>query len=127
MRPWEGVKLSDCLFCRIANKEAEADIVYEDDEIVAFKDIFPAAPIHLLIIPRKHISTLLDLKEEDAGLIGRMHLVANKLARDFKIDRNGFRTVINCGQDAGQAVYHIHLHLLGGQPLSNSFAAGRGV
>ncbi|MFY9114862.1 MAG: histidine triad nucleotide-binding protein [Dethiobacteria bacterium] len=119
--------MSDCLFCRIVNKEAEADIVYEDDEIVAFKDIYPAAPIHLLIIPRKHIDSLIDMKEEDVTLIGKMHLVANKLARNFQIDKKGFRTVINCGRDAGQAVYHIHLHLLGGQSLSNSFAAGRGV
>jgi len=92
------------------------------------RSIYPAAPIHLLIIPRKHIDSLIDMKEEDVTLIGKMHLVANKLARNFQIDKKGFRTVINCGRDAGQAVYHIHLHLLGGQSLSNSFAAGaRGI
>ncbi len=118
---------ADCIFCRIINKELKADIVYEDQEIIAFKDVNPAAPIHLLVIPRKHIPSLLDLKEADALLIGRLHLVANDLARAFKLERGGYRTVVNCGPDAGQAVFHLHLHLLGGKPLSQSFVEGRGV
>ena len=118
---------SDCIFCKIVDHEAEADIVYQDKEIVAFKDLYPATPIHLLIVPRKHIPTLLDLEEGDAALIGRLHLVANDLARAFKLDKKGFRIVINCGEDAGQAVFHLHLHLLGGRPLLQTIAKGRGV
>ncbi|MEW5785936.1 MAG: histidine triad nucleotide-binding protein [Bacillota bacterium] len=118
---------SDCIFCKIINKEMDADIVYEDKEIVAFKDIYPAAPVHLLVVPRKHIPTLTDLNEDDATLIGRLHLVINDLARAFKLDKKGFRVVINCGKDAGQAVFHLHLHLLGGRPLLQTIAKGRGI
>lgn len=119
--------MSDCLFCRIINKEAKADVVYEDNEVVVFKDIYPAAPVHLLVVPRKHINSLIDMDEDDAPLIGKLHLVANDLARAFKLDKKGFRIVINCGQDAGQAIFHLHLHLLGGKPLSHSMAEGRGL
>ena len=108
---------ADCIFCKIINKEMDADIVYEDRDIVAFKDINPAAPVHLLVIPRRHIPTLMDLKQDDAALIGQMHLVANDLARTFELDKKGYRVVINCGKDAGQAVFHLHLHLLGGRPF----------
>lgn len=118
---------ADCIFCKIIGKEIEAEIVYEDREIIAFKDINPAAPVHLLVIPRKHIPSLLDLEETDALLIGRLHLVANDLARAFELDRKGYRVVINCGPDAGQAVFHLHLHLLGGRPMSQTFAKGQGV
>jgi histidine triad (HIT) family protein len=117
----------DCIFCKIANKEMDADIVYEDQEIIAFKDIYPAAPVHLLVVPRKHIPTLADLEEDDAALIGRLHLVVNDLARAFKLDQKGYRVVINCGKDAGQVVFHLHLHLLGGRPLLHTIAKGRGV
>ena len=108
----------DCVFCKIADGEVSAEIVYEDDDILAFKDISPVAPVHLLIIPRKHIPTLLDLNESDAELVGRLHLVAADLARAFNIDHSGFRVVFNCGSDAGQEVYHLHLHLLGGKPMT---------
>ena len=119
--------MSDCLFCRIVNKEAKADIVYEDKEVVAFKDIYPAAPVHLLIVPRKHIDSLIDMEDSDAELIGKLHLVANDLARVFKLEKKGFRIVINCGKDAGQAIFHLHLHLLGGKPLLHTIAKGRGL
>ena len=112
----------ECVFCKIANRELEADLVYEDDEILAFKDIAPAAPVHLLIIPRKHIPTLLDLNESDAQLVGRLHLVAADLARAFNLDRQGFRVIINCGPDGGQVIYHLHLHLLGGRPMTELVA-----
>lgn len=107
----------DCIFCKIVHKEANAEIVYEDEEIIAFKDIHPAAPVHLLILPRKHIPTLSDLTEDDAVMIGRLHLAANDLARAFNLDKNGYRVIANCGKDAGQVVFHLHFHLLGGKPL----------
>lgn len=118
---------ADCIFCRIISKENEAEIVYEDEEIVAFKDVCPAAPVHLLIIPRRHIPTLADLKAEDTMLMGRLLSVANDLARAFNLDKSGYRVVINCGKEGGQLVYHLHLHLLGGKVLSPAIAEGRGV
>ncbi len=117
----------DCIFCKIINRELDADIVYEDDKVVAFKDINPAAPVHILVVPRKHIPTLLDFEDDDKLLVGHMHSVANEVARAFKIDKKGFRVVINCGPDAGQIVFHLHLHLLGGRPLLQTMAKGRGV
>ena len=117
----------ECIFCKIINKEMDAEMVYEDNEIIAFKDIYPAAPVHLLIVPRRHIPTLVDLEDGDEHLIGRLHFVANDLARAFKLDKRGFRVVINCGKDGGQAIYHLHLHLLGGRPLLQTIAKGRGV
>ncbi len=111
-----------CVFCKIANRELNAEIVYEDEEIIAFKDISPAAPVHLLVIPRKHIPTLLELSESDAELVGRLHLVAADLARAFGLDSRGFRVIFNCGADAGQVVYHLHLHLLGGRPMTELVA-----
>ncbi len=118
---------ADCIFCKIINRELDADIVYEDDVSIAFKDINPAAPVHILIVPRKHIPTLLDMKKDDEAMIGHLHTVANEVARAFKLDKKGFRTVINCGSDAGQLVFHLHLHLLGGRPLLQTIAKGRGV
>ena len=118
---------ADCIFCKILNRELDADIVYEDDQVVAFKDINPVAPVHILIVPRKHIPTLLDLEKEDAEMMGHLHLVANEIARAFKLDKKGYRIVINCGPDAGQIVFHLHLHLLGGRPLLQTRAKGRGV
>lgn len=118
---------ADCLFCKIVAKELEADIVYEDEQVVAFKDINPAAPVHILIVPRKHIPTLCDLEKSDAELIGHLHLVAVELARAFKLANTGFRVVINCGADGGQVVFHLHLHLLGGRPLSQNITRERGV
>ena len=107
--------MADCIFCRMARKEIKTDIVYEDDEILAFRDINPQAPTHILIIPREHIPTVLDIKEKEAALMGRLYMVAAELARKEKIDENGFRLVVNCNRDAGQAVFHLHLHLLGGR------------
>ena len=109
--------MSDCLFCKIANHEIPSDIVYEDEKYVAFKDINPQAPIHFLIIPKKHIETINDLEEEDISLIGEMVLLAKKLAKEQKIDEKGYRLIYNCNREGGQMVYHIHLHLLGGRPM----------
>ncbi|MGB9771518.1 MAG: histidine triad nucleotide-binding protein [Candidatus Kapaibacteriota bacterium] len=110
--------MGDTIFSKIIRKEIPSDIVYEDDEIIAFKDIAPQAPIHILIIPKKEIPTANDISEEDAPLIGKLFLVAKKLAKDFQVDKSGYRLVINCNKDAGQAVYHLHLHLLGGRKFS---------
>lgn len=118
---------AECIFCKIISKELDADIVYEDDKVIAFKDINPAAPVHILVVPRKHIPALSDLEKDDAELMGHLHLVANDVARAFKLDKKGYRVVINTGPDAGQIVFHLHLHLLGGRPLLQTIAKGRGV
>jgi histidine triad (HIT) family protein len=107
----------ECLFCRIASGELKTEFVYEDDEIVAFRDITPQAPIHVLIIPRRHIATLNDLTPADAGLAGKMTLVAAIVAKNLGADTRGYRFVFNCNKDAGQAVFHIHGHLLAGRRM----------
>ncbi len=106
-----------CIFCKIARHEIPANIVYEDDTVMAFRDIHPQAPVHILIIPKEHIPTVNDLTEKNAGLISHMILVAKKIARDVGIDKSGYRILINCNKDAGQEIFHLHLHLLGGKPL----------
>ena len=106
----------DCLFCRIIQGEIPAKKVYEDGETFVFEDIKPQAPTHVLIIPKKHIVDVKEAKAEDAQIIGKLHLVAAKIARDRKIE-NGYRTVFNVGPGAGQSVFHLHLHLLGGRAL----------
>ena len=105
-----------CLFCQIIGGEIPSEKVYEDEEVIAIKDINPAAPVHLLIMPRKHIATLLDLGEEERALIGKIHLTAVELARRNGLEK-GFRIVSNCNAEGGQSVYHIHFHLLGGRQL----------
>lgn len=107
----------DCLFCKIINKEIPAQIIYEDDQVIAFNDISPQAPTHALIIPRKHISTLNDIESNDSALVGHMVKSAAQIAKQMGFAENGYRTVFNCNQDGGQTVYHIHLHLLGGKAM----------
>jgi histidine triad (HIT) family protein len=106
-----------CLFCKIIDQELPAKIIYEDEKVVAFNDINPQAPVHILIIPRKHIATTNDLQNSDWELIGHMYMVAQKLASQLNIAESGYRIVTNCNADGGQAVYHLHLHLLGGRSL----------
>ncbi|HJN62233.1 MAG TPA: histidine triad nucleotide-binding protein [Candidatus Parcubacteria bacterium] len=106
--------MDDCLFCQITNKKEPANILYEDDEIIAFKDIYPKAPIHVLVVPKKHILSVDHLKEEDKGLIGELFLVAKKLAKDQKISESGYKLLFNVGEGGGQVIGHLHLHLLGG-------------
>ena len=108
----------DCIFCQIAAGEISSDIVYQDDKMVAFRDINPQAPTHLLIIPRKHIPSLTELAEEDAVLVGNMVNVANLLAKREGVAESGYRLAINCGEQGGQLVPHLHLHLLAGRQLS---------
>jgi histidine triad (HIT) family protein len=107
----------DCLFCKIAAGEIPSNQVYSDDEFYAFRDIHPAAPVHVLIIPRKHIERIIDANEKDAALLGRMILRANQVAEAEGIAQQGVRYVINCNAWAGQEVFHIHLHIVGGRPL----------
>ncbi len=109
--------MTDCLFCRMVAGEISPDTVYEDDALLAFRDINPQAPVHILVIPRRHIATLNDLGEEDAALIGSLVTTAARLAKQEGIAETGYRTVLNCNADAGQEVFHIHLHLLGGRPM----------
>ncbi|NOQ51573.1 MAG: HIT domain-containing protein [Desulfuromonadaceae bacterium] len=109
---------SDCLFCKIIRGEIPATIIYEDAEIVAFKDVDPQAPQHFLIVPRKHIRNALDLTTADNNLIGNIYQVAGKLAHDLGFAEDGFRIVNNCNEAGGQAVWHLHFHLLGGRDMT---------
>ena len=109
--------MGDCLFCKIRDKEIKSDIVYEDEDVLAFKDVNPQAPAHLLIIPRKHIPTIADVSGADMPLLGEMVKVANELARSEGVADGGYRLVMNCGKDSGQVVFHLHLHLIGGRQL----------
>ena len=110
--------MSDCLFCRIIAGEVPAAMVHRDDHVVAIKDINPQAPMHLLVVPRRHVATLNDLTDADDGLVGEMVRRAAALAKDHGYDGRGYRTVFNCNAGAGQTVFHIHLHVLGGRPLA---------
>jgi histidine triad (HIT) family protein len=110
--------MTDCLFCRIIAGEAPATVIYGDDEIVAIEDIKPQAPLHALIIPRRHIPTLNDLLQEDDQLIGRMMRLAAAIAKQRGFAERGYRTVFNCNREAFQSVFHIHLHVLGGRRFS---------
>ncbi|MGD8688997.1 MAG: histidine triad nucleotide-binding protein [Gammaproteobacteria bacterium] len=109
--------MADCLFCKMASGEIEPDIVYQDDDVLAFRDINPQAPTHVLVVPRTHISTINELEDEHAELVGRLYLVAAKVARQDGIAESGYRTVMNCMEGAGQSVFHLHLHVLGGRRM----------
>lgn len=109
--------MEDCIFCKIIKKEIPSSIVYEDDEILAFRDINPVAPVHILVIPKKHFKTVMEIQEKDKELIGKIYLVINNLAKEENIDSLGFRIVVNCGEDGGQEVNHLHFHLIGGKKL----------
>jgi len=110
--------VSDCIFCKIANREI-GKLVYEDEEIAAFDDLNPQAPVHVLVIPKKHISRLSDVTDEgDACLMGRILVAANKIAAERGITEAGYRVVVNCNEGAGQSVWHVHFHLLGGRGMT---------
>jgi len=110
--------MSNCLFCKIAKKEIPANIVTETENFVAFRDITPQAPVHILIIPKKHIPTLNDLKSADSDIIGEAHLLAKDIAKKEGISEDGYRIVINTNEGAGQSVFHIHWHILGGRKFN---------
>jgi len=109
--------MPECIFCRIVADKTPARRIYEDEELLAFDDLNPKAPVHILIIPKKHIPSVLELKEEDRSGIAAALELAGRLAREKELDRSGFRIVTNTGPDAGQTVFHIHFHLLGGRRL----------
>ncbi len=109
--------MTDCLFCKMIAGEIQPDVVYEDDTVLAFRDINPQAPTHVLVVPREHIATINDLEEAHAELVGRIYLAAKEVARQEGIHEKGYRTVMNCNAGAGQTVFHLHLHVLGGRPM----------
>jgi len=108
----------DCIFCRISRGETPAEFLYQDDHVVVVRDIAPQAPHHLLIIPRRHIPTIMDLTEEDGGLLDAVYRAAGATAVDLGFAGKGFRVVVNCNEDGGQTVWHLHFHLLGGRRLA---------
>ena len=107
----------DCIFCKIIAGQADGKALYQDEEVTAFLDAHPVTPVHILIVPNKHIPSLNQLDEADACLIGRMALIARQIAREQGVDKSGYRLVINTGADAGQSVFHLHLHLIAGRPM----------
>jgi|SRR3712207_1711432 len=110
--------MDNCIFCKIISGEIPSQKVYEDDLVISFKDINPEAPTHILIIPKKHISSLNDVTEEDCNIISNIFMVAKKLVKELGIDKEGYRIVSNCGKQGGQTVEHIHFHVLGGRSLN---------
>ncbi len=109
--------MTDCIFCKIANNEIKASIVYKDEQVTAFRDIHPVAPTHILIVPNKHIESINHLQDEDAPLIGHMFMVGRQIAAQQNIHEGGYRIIVNTGRDGGQTVFHLHMHLIGGQRM----------
>ena len=110
---------NDCLFCKIIKGEIPSSKVYEDEFLLGFRDINPAAPIHILVIPKKHISSLAELKEEDKDFVWKIHEAMNKIAEQENFKTNGYRVIVNCGKDAGQEVMHLHYHILAGEKFGD--------
>ena len=108
----------DCIFCRIASHEIPATVVYEDEQLIAFEDIDPQAPVHVLIVPKKHVRSLSELKENEADLLSHMLLTAKHVATLLHTNYSGFRVILNCNPDGGQTVYHLHAHVLGGRKMN---------
>lgn len=108
----------DCLFCKLVNGDIPANILFQDDDVIAFEDIAPQAPTHFLVIPKRHISTLNDLSLEDAALVGKLPIVAAQIAKEQGLADDGYRVVMNCNEMGGQTVYHIHMHVLGGRNMT---------
>ncbi len=109
--------MTDCLFCKMVSREIEPDVLFEDDDVLAFRDITPQAPTHVLVIPKKHVATLNDLKHQDASLAGKLVVAAGQIASQEGLSEDGYRMVLNCNAAGGQTVFHIHLHLLGGRQM----------
>lgn len=116
IRLWK-VDMSDCLFCKIVSREIPCDKIYENDKLIAFRDIDPKAPTHILVIPKKHISSINELEISDQNLAGEILLAAKEIARIENIESSGYRTIFNTNNDGGQTVYHIHMHVMGGRQL----------
>lgn len=111
--------MDDCIFCKIAKGEIPAEKLLDDGEVIAFRDIHPAAPVHVLIIPKTHVPTLNDLSDQGASIMGKMSVAARDLAKKLGVAESGYRTVVNCNRGAGQEVFHLHMHLLGGRQLGS--------
>ena len=109
--------MSDCIFCKIVDGSIPAEKVFENDDLIAFEDLNPVAPVHVLVIPKRHVATLNDIEDGDASMLGQLFLAAKKIAAERGLSDDGYRTVVNCMSGAGQSVFHIHLHLLGGRPF----------
>ena len=110
--------MSDCIFCKIIAGDIPAEIVYQNDDVLAFRDLNPQAPLHVLVIPKKHIATINDMTATDAELVGKLYLAAQQIARQEGVADDGYRTVMNCNELAGQTVFHMHLHLLAGRAMN---------
>ena len=110
--------MQDCIFCKIARHEIPCHIVYEDEDVLAFKDLKPVAPVHILVIPKQHISGVMSVEDEDAGIMGKIFLAIKKLAEEQGVSEDGFRVVVNQGEKAGQSVFHLHFHMLAGRPMN---------
>ncbi len=110
--------MTDCIFCKMVSGEIQPDVVYENDDVLAFRDVSPQAPTHVLVIPKKHYSTINDLQPEDAELMGKLVLSAQKVAEIDGLSEQGYRMVLNCNEGAGQTVFHIHMHVLGGRRMN---------
>jgi len=110
--------MPDCLFCKMVAGEIQPDVVFEDDDVLAFRDANPQAPMHVLVIPKVHIATTNELTEDNAHLLGKLYLAAKQIAADEGVAEPGYRMVMNCNPEAGQSVYHIHLHVLGGRAMA---------
>ncbi len=108
----------ECIFCKIARAEIKTELLYEDDDVIAFRDLHPQAPLHVLCIPRQHISTLNDLSPQQTALAGKLLLTAQRVAKNLAVEESGYRLVMNCNGHGGQTVFHIHLHLLAGRQMS---------
>lgn len=111
--------IENCIFCRIVKKEVQSTILYQDDQVTAFRDTHPVAPKHILVVPNKHIRSLNELLDEEHALIGHMFIVARQVAVDEGIHEDGYRIIVNTGSDGGQTVFHLHLHLMGGQKMKH--------
>lgn len=109
--------MSDCIFCKIVNGEIPCTKVYEDDSVLCFKDINPEAPIHVIMIPKKHISSLNEINEENSNLVAHIFMVGRNIAKSLGVDKSGYRIITNCGEDAGQTVQHLHFHFLAGRKM----------
>lgn len=109
--------MNECVFCRIVARQAKGDIVFQDEQVTAFHDSHPVAPTHILLVPNRHIQSVNDLEPQDEGLVGHMVIVASRLAKQEGIHQSGYRLIINSGRDANQRVFHLHVHLMGGQPM----------
>lgn len=107
--------MTDCLFCRIVARQSTTDIEYEDDQVIAFKDIYPKAPVHLLIVPKRHIASIMSAEPDDAGVLGRCLLVARHLGETKGFGERGYRVAVNCGPEGGQVIYHVHFHFMAGR------------